>query len=315
MMAKSEAVGLEKNIFELTLTNNAEGDTEHRRSVENRTKPSSETFVTDAKMSTLATDDIKLKKNEIRNWVWGEMERRNLIQRYPETCFERIPNFFGCDKAAERLSKTREFQKSDVIKVNPSLAQMSLRFLILSAGKTLWVPSPALTEAFMYEINSSVLKHHWQLKRASSKKGAEELGTALDVGALRDKAKGGFSIDLYVVASVAVAQNGVRLGKGKGFAELEWAILHDLGIVDSGTKVVTTVHEVQLIDNDILHPGLMESHDLPVDLIVTQRRIINTKRRHSNVEKPCVGVLWDRVTKEMWDTIPILDTLKPAVTS
>ena len=33
------------------------------------------------------------------------------------------------------------------------------------------------------------------------------------------------SIDVVVVASVAVAVNGVRLGKGLGFAELEWAIL------------------------------------------------------------------------------------------
>jgi 5-formyltetrahydrofolate cyclo-ligase len=33
------------------------------------------------------------------------------------------------------------------------------------------------------------------------------------------------AIDVVVVASVAVGLNGVRLGKGLGYAELEWGIL------------------------------------------------------------------------------------------
>ena len=65
----------------------------------------------------------------------------------------------------------------------------------------------------------------------------------------------GVKIDLYVVASVAVSTNGVRLGKGRGFAELEWAILKELGLVDADTLVATTVHQAQIIEEEILHPG------------------------------------------------------------
>ena len=36
-------------------------------------------------------------------------------------------------------------------------------------------------------------------------------------------------IDLVVVGSVVVSHDGTRLGKGLGFAELEWGILHELG--------------------------------------------------------------------------------------
>ena len=45
---------------------------------------------------------------------------------------------------------------------------------------------------------------------------------------------------------MAVGVNGVRLGKGLGYAELEWAILVELGVVSERTLVLTTVHEDQV---------------------------------------------------------------------
>ena len=83
---------------------------------------------------------------------------------------------------------------------------------------------------------------------AASKKGAKKYGVPL----LLDNWNG-LKIDLYVVGSVAVSAQGVRLGKGLGYAEMEWAILVELGVVDpEKTVVVTTVHEDQIVANDEL---------------------------------------------------------------
>ena len=44
-------------------------------------------------------------------------------------------------------------------------------------------------------------------------------------------------VDVVVVASCVVAANGCRLGKGKGYGELEWGILSELGLVEDATPV------------------------------------------------------------------------------
>jgi len=53
----------------------------------------------------------------------------------------------------------------------------------------------------------------------------------------------------------------------------------ELGVVTEKTIVMTTVHESQIVDNDVLSIDLMSDHDLPVDIIVTPKRIVNVRRR------------------------------------
>ena len=60
--------------------------------------------------------------------VWDLMEESDLVKDYPRPCHEKIPNFRGCEAAANRVARLREFQSARVVKVNPSLAQMHLRF-------------------------------------------------------------------------------------------------------------------------------------------------------------------------------------------
>ena len=65
-------------------------------------------------------------------------------------------------------------------------------------------------------------------------------------------------VDLFVVGSVAVDTNGRRIGKGEGFADLEFAMgathHHAVG---PDTLVVTTVHDVQVFGHELL-PGTIE---------------------------------------------------------
>jgi len=231
------------------------------------------------------------------------MERLDLVEDYPRPCHEKIPHFKGCGAAGYKLSRTREFRKASTVKVNPSLAQMPVRRHILSQGKVLLVPSPALGQEFFYLVDPSTwtTKSRSKVYQAASKKGSAKLGVPLN-----EDWSSVNQIDLLVVASVAVCPvTGVRLGKGLGYAELEWGILTELGVVSDSTFVVTTVHDSQLVE--MSSKAMMRNHDLPVDMIVTPSTVIRVKER---LNKPTCGVLWDEITQEKLSEISVLRKLR-----
>ncbi|KAL2497086.1 5-formyltetrahydrofolate cyclo-ligase-like protein [Abeliophyllum distichum] len=89
-------------------------------------------------------------------------------------------------------------------------------------------------------------------------------------------------VDLIVIGSVAVDPNtGARLGKGEGFAELEYGMLRYMGSIDDSTLVVTSVHDNQLVDDIPVEKLLV--HDVPVDIICTPTQVIFT---NTSIPKP-----------------------------
>ena len=126
------------------------------------------------------------------------------------------------------------------------------------------------------------------------------MGTAIQLTALKQ-----IHVDLVIVASVAVNPiSGARIGKGKGYADLEYGIMSQLGCVSTKTLVLTTCHESQLIND--LPNEVMEEHDLPVDIIVTPKRYIYTKRLFLKPKR----VYWEKIDADMFSKIPVLEKLK-----
>ncbi len=252
-------------------------------------------------------------KNALRDRVWKRLQLGKCLRPYPPSPFGKIPNFKGCHIAAKRVAELSEFQAANVIKVNPSLAQMDLRLKIMKSKKKLVVASPALTQmpdlqtegaasekdVFCFLLDGNELSPR-DLKFAQTKKGSVTLGKPL----LTDWKSVGH-IDIVVVGAVVVSRNGCRLGKGMGFAELEWAILYELGVVDQSTLVFTTVHEKQIVRDSEMCQS--QPFDLPVDVIVTPNRVIRVEPRP---KKPDVGILWNEISEEKLDVIPILKFMK-----
>ena len=170
-----------------------------------------------------------------------------------------------------------------------------VRYLTLSAGKLLVTPPPRLRSQLNLLDPNTIPKN--ALYKASTISGSFTYGRPLE---LDEK----INVDFVVMGSVAVSSSGARLGKGEGYAELEYAVLKTIGAIDDDVPVATTVHDVQIVD-DI--PS--EDHDVPLDIIVTPNSIIRTKTK---LNKP-KGIIWSKVTEEMLEKMPILRELKKIV--
>jgi 5-formyltetrahydrofolate cyclo-ligase len=102
---------------------------------------------------------------------------------------------------------------------------------------------------------------------------------------------------LIVCGTVAVNHEGVRVGKGGGYSDLEFALLVERGLVNSDTTIVTTVHDLQLINERLPETD----HDFRVDAVVTPTRVLRTAGHH----RP-PGVLWGHLDAEKRAAIPVL---------
>jgi len=107
-------------------------------------------------------------------------------------------------------------------------------------------------------------------------------------------------IDLLVFGSVAVTAEGDRVGKGEGYAELEFAVLRTLRRVPADVVIATTVHDAQVVE-----AIPREAFDVPLDLVCTPTRTIRVAHRGP---RPA-GVLWDHLPAERRAEMPILEEL------
>ncbi|KAJ8476971.1 hypothetical protein OPV22_020698 [Ensete ventricosum] len=240
--------------------------------------------------------DPKAWKWKIRKRVWDLLEAED-IARNPRPVHHRIPNFAGAALAADSLGKLDVFQKAQCVKVNPDSPQKQVRFFTLTGGKKLLTPQPRLRTGFFSVLQSQTLPSGSILEACTSV-GAAKYGRPIG---LDEKIK----VDLIVIGSVAVdPRTGARLGKGEGFAELEYGMLRYMGAIDDNTMIVTSVHDKQLVDDIPVEKLLV--HDVPVDIICTPTQIIYTDTR---IPKP-QGIYWEKLSPEKLGQIRILRELK-----
>jgi 5-formyltetrahydrofolate cyclo-ligase len=110
------------------------------------------------------------------------------------------------------------------------------------------------------------------------------------------------------MGSVAAGEDGARLGKGGGFADLEFALATAAGLIGPDTICVTTVHELQVVAAGTIP---LTSHDVPVDFIVTPDRVIDCRSRHG--PRPAIGIRWEDLTEEKIAAIPLLAAQRPGI--
>ena len=227
-------------------------------------------------------------KPEIRDEVWRLLQREK-ASRFPGA-EGRIPNFVGAERCAKLLDGLAVWKQAKIVKINPDSPQRPVRQKALAEGKILYMPAPRLAEAEPFiELDPARLKV--SPYAASSIKGAFQYGRPVSLDEVR-------KIDLIVCGSVAVNITGARVGKGGGYSDLEYALLREAGKLGARTPIITTVHPLQIVSDDIP----MTEHDIPLDAIVTPDKALPLKRRYA---KPR-GVYWKLLPAEKIDAIPVL---------
>jgi len=236
----------------------------------------------------------------IRKRTWDYMEE-NDIARQPRPVHHRIPNFHGAEQAAARLAELPEFEQACCVKVNPDTPQRQVRQLVLERDKMLLTPQPRLRTGFFSTLTvADNMPSDGLISQLTNSKGVAQYGTPVGLDAE-------YTVDLVVVGSTAVCpETGARVGKGEGFAELEWGILSLQGNLDAAkTLVVTTVHDCQVVND--MPRGALTKHDVPVDIIITPTRTIRVG--NGRAPKPS-GVFWDLLSPQKLSQIRVLQTLK-----
>ncbi|PIK62372.1 hypothetical protein BSL78_00691, partial [Apostichopus japonicus] len=237
-----------------------------------------------------------ITKAGIRQKIWDHIEENDLAD-FPRPVHNRIPNFKDSNAAAEKLSDLDQFKDAKTIKVNPDKPQEQARFLTLEAGKTLLVPTPRMRRGLFNRVVLPPGADKTTMRECCSFQGIKV--NSASVGIAEE-----YSVDLVIIGSVAVSESGLRIGKGEGFADLEFAIMSAAGAVNDNTVVVTTVHDCQVTE---IPESLIQPHDLTVDYILTPTRVIKCS---GDIRQRPKGIIWSMLTEEKFRSIPILKELR-----
>jgi 5-formyltetrahydrofolate cyclo-ligase len=227
-------------------------------------------------------------KEEIRRKVWSVMEREK-VARFPGAQ-GRIPNFVGAEVCARLLAEKSYWKRARALKSNPDSPQRAIRHKALAEGKIVYMAVPRLRNQQPFiELDPAKLKCSPYI--ASSIKGATKAGRFVGL----DEVK---KIDLIICGSVAVNRRGARVGKGGGYSDLEFALLIENRKISAKTPIVTSVHPLQIIDEDLP----MTEHDIPPSAIVTPGEIIEIDAAFPRPK----GIYWPMLPQAKIEAIPIL---------
>ena len=240
--------------------------------------------------------DVSAAKASLRQEVWSELTTAG-VARFPGA-EGRIPNFTGAEEAAERLRRTEVWQRARTVKTNPDAPQWPVRQRALEDGKTVFMAVPRLADEHpFFLLDPDHLAD--PPRKASSIKGASRSARRVSVEELEP-------VDLVVAGSVAVGEDGARLGKGGGFSDLEFALASQAGLIGTRTVLCTTVHDLQVKPAGAV-PAV--EHDFRLDLIVTPTRVLAVERAG---RRPKGRIRWNELTAEKIAEIPLLGRLRPA---
>lgn len=227
-------------------------------------------------------------KQQVRERVWEAIAASG-AGRFPGAR-GRIPNFVGAEAAAAALAASPEWASAAVLKANPDSPQLPVRVRALAEGKLLYMAVPRLRAEHPFLLLDPD-RLPVPPRRAASIGGSAEAGEPVSLADME-------AIDLIVCGSVAVNREGVRIGKGGGFSDLEFALARQAGLIGESTVVATTVHPIQVLDESLPETD----HDFRVDLIVTPEGVHRVPR---HARRP-PGILWSHLDADKIAAIPVL---------
>lgn len=232
--------------------------------------------------------DIDRAKHAVRQHVWNLLERQGAV---PLGVHGHIPDFVGKEEAAARLAALDVWKNARTIKCNPDRAQLPVRVRALQEGKLLYMAVPRLaTPKPFYLLDPS--SPTAPIETAVTSSGAAQVAPTVGPDEMRP-------VDLIVCGSVAVSRHsGVRVGKGAGYSDLEIALLTEAGLVTTETAIATTIHQIQLLEDELPDAD----HDFSVDFAITPNEVVACRPDRTRPS----GIIGSNLRQDQLDTIPVL---------
>jgi 5-formyltetrahydrofolate cyclo-ligase len=239
-----------------------------------------------------AARDLREAKQAIRRDMWDRLTAAAVVG-FPGAK-GRIPNFVGAGEAAQRLAEHPAWRAGAALKANPDMPQLPVRAAALAAGIRVYMAVPRLARdpPFLLLNPDALADEGVSARAAATIRGSSRHGVPVAVRDLEH-------LDLIVCGSVAVNREGVRIGKGGGYSDLEFALARELGLVDERTVIATTVHPLQVLDAALPETG----HDFRVDLVVTPDEVVAVPGAAAHRPE---GVSRRDLTPEKISAIPVL---------
>jgi 5-formyltetrahydrofolate cyclo-ligase len=237
-------------------------------------------------------------KATVRNEVFAMLRK----VAFPDSRFhfdfgEFIADFQGSDAANQRLIEHRYYKDARVIFVTPDNCLEQLRYRALLDGKTLLTTSYSIKRGFWLLQRPQIADD--RLLYAATLDGMERVARPVTLQQIASLIG---HVDYLVTGTGAINEAGVRFGKGHGFFDAEWGMLHRMGIIQTTTPAAAVVHDCQVLQQT-LYP---EEFDTVADVIFTPTRTLEVPTPH----KPDCGIIWSRLDPHMLATIPPLQELQ-----
>lgn len=224
-------------------------------------------------------------KQAIRERVWSQLAQA----RASPDSHGRIPDFVGAAAAAARLAEVPAWGRAQVIKANPDQPQLPVRKRALREGKRVYMAVPKLADPLpFFRLDPAELGDDTEALAAHRAAASRAPKTA--VADMQP-------VDLIICGTVAVNRQGVRIGKGAGYSDIEVGLLAEAGLIGPTTTIVTTVHQLQVIDEPLPHG----EHDFTLDYIATPEEIISCGPAYCPR-----GLVWPNLSEEQIAAIPVL---------
>jgi 5-formyltetrahydrofolate cyclo-ligase len=236
-------------------------------------------------------------KSDVRTRVFKELRKVAYADsRFHFDFGEFIADFEGSEAAVTRLTSHRFYRESSFIFITPDNCIESLRYRALQDGKLILMTTYAIRRGFWVLDPARIPREKFHY--ASTLDGMERVGLPVTLNQISGLPK----LDFMVTGTGAINEDGVRFGKGHGFFDVEWGMLHKIGKISSSTPAAAVVHDCQVL-KEKLTP---EVFDTVADLIFTPTRTIEV----GNPQKPTLGIVWDLLDPRMFENIPPLQELK-----
>jgi len=240
-------------------------------------------------------------KSTVRESVWKELRKVALPDsRFDYDFSEFIPDFEGSDEAVMRLTELPCYKNARTSFITPDNCLEQLRLRALQDGKTVLMTTYAIRRGFRLLDPRKIDPSMYEL--AATLDGAERIARPIELFRIFSE---DIEIDCMVTGTGAINGEGVRFGKGHGFFDLEWAMLYTIGAISQKTYTAAIVHDCQVLNQELTP----EEFDTVCDIVVTPTRFFEVPE----AEKPVCGILWEKLTPGMLDSIPPLDELNSMI--